>query len=230
MLKFRSHLREGRVRGRAKCQRWLPSHPARQHDDQLDVAEEHLLGRLLDRCFAFSGPDIPGDDVLAPIPKLCLLLISCRRTSPESMGLAGSRRSDVLPPTAVLANARSPIGHPSGYCSPENAPKSGERFSTKALAPSLASSVQTTSSSPEAASALIPAWISVSTLNDCFRNLMAVALSAATSLAQVRASSMSRSPGTTKVTRPHCCAVAASYSRHQNQVSRARVSPTSRAR
>src|SRR5690606_23831324 len=108
--------------------------------------------------------------------------------------------------------------------------KSGLRFSAKAAAPSLASSVSPNTSSADIARLLRPAWWSVSALNDCLRNRIAVGLISAICAAHRVASGSSWSAGTTSLTRPHRCAVSASYCRHRYQISRARFSPTTRAR
>ena len=108
--------------------------------------------------------------------------------------------------------------------------KSGWRFSANAAAPSRPSGEAVNRSSADIARLDRPAWWSVSALNDCLRKRIAVGLFSAISSAQAFASVQQLSAGTTLFTRPHRSAVAASYCRHRNQISRARFSPTTRAR
>ena len=75
-----------------------------------------------------------------------------------------------------------------------------------------------------------PAWWSVSALNDCLRKRIAVGLLVATSSAHAFASAMTSPGGTTLLTRFIARASWAEYIRHQNQISRAFFSPTTRAR
>src|SRR5207248_1061519 len=88
--------------------------------------------------------------------------------------------------------------------------KSGCRFSANAAAPSSPSGEAVNRSSADIARLLSPAWWSVSALNDCFRNRIAVGVFAAISAAHALASSSSCAAGTTLLTRPHRSAVCAS--------------------
>ena len=77
----------------------------------------------------------------------------------------------------------------------------------------------------------MPPMCSVSALNECLRNRIAVGLIASDLAAHaLRLGTQLRRPGTTALTSPQRSAVAASYWRHRNQISRARFSPTMRAR
>src|ERR1700738_1889460 len=113
---------------------------------------------------------------------------------------------------------------------PRQAANSGTRFSLKALTPSCASGVSPKSFRLEYAIWPTDANCSVSVLNDCFKIFKAVGESIKISLAHARTSDLSSSAGTTLLTSPHFSACSAEYRRHKNQISRARFSPTTRAR
>src|SRR2546423_458752 len=113
---------------------------------------------------------------------------------------------------------------------PRNLAKSGFRFSSKACTPSRASADAANSCRPLNASAAWPARCSLSWLNDCFKKRSAVGERARISSAQRRTAARSSAPGTTRLTNPQRSASCASYRRHRNQISRARFSPTTRAR
>jgi hypothetical protein len=113
---------------------------------------------------------------------------------------------------------------------PRNFEKSGVRFSLNAATPSRASGVLTNSSSESNASVPMPAIASLSALKECFSTFSAVGLFASISSAHCRTSARSAAFGTTLFTSPQRSMVAASYSRHRYQTSRARFSPRMRAR
>src|SRR5215472_2176014 len=84
-----------------------------------------------------------------------------------------------------------------GQCETTCAAKSAVRFSANAAAPSRPSGEEVKRSSADIARLLRPAWWSVSALNDCLRNRIAVGLFSPISAAQALASPSSSAAGTT---------------------------------